>query len=287
MTIVELLREAQHFLEAYSSSPRLDAELLLATELDVDRSYLFSRPETPVSAAQQQNFLAALAARRQGAPLAYLLGYQGFWTLELEVGPGVLVPRPETELLIEQALLLPIKPDARVLDLGTGSGAIALALASERPAWQVDAVDVCAEALQFAARNRERYGCDNVQLVQSSWFDDLDATRYDLIVSNPPYIAEADPHLNGPGVASEPLLALCSGPDGLDAIRAIIRQARQFLRAGGYLLLEHGYDQADSIATLFTQSAFERLIQFSDLAGQPRLSGAQWPGGRDADHGIS
>ena len=255
-----------------SPTPRLDVELLLAAALNKPRSYLRTWPEHELDAAQQAAFEASLARRRNGEPVAYILGRQGFWSLDLEVAPHTLIPRPDTELLVETALeLLPATPLA-VLDLGTGTGAIALALASERPAWQVTGVDRVEDAVALAERNRQRLELGNVSFVHSYWFSALAGQRYGLILSNPPYICADDHHLGQGDVRFEPSSALVAGSDGLDDIRAIIRAAPQYLLEGGWLLLEHGFDQAEDVRRLLCDGGFAEVDSQRDLGGHERIS---------------
>ncbi|MGE8501128.1 MAG: peptide chain release factor N(5)-glutamine methyltransferase [Pseudomonas sp.] len=255
-----------------SPTPRLDAELLLAATLGKPRSYLRTWPERELDAAQQAQFDAFMQRRRNGEPVAYILGRQGFWSLDLEVAPHTLIPRPDTELLVETALeLLPATPLA-VLDLGTGTGAIALALASERPAWQVTGVDRVEDAVALAERNRQRLKLDNASFVQSHWFSALAGQRYGLILSNPPYIRADDHHLDQGDVRFEPSSALVAGSDGLDDIRAIIRCAPSHLLSGGWLLLEHGFDQAEAVRALLVAGGFAEVHSRRDLGGHERIS---------------
>ncbi len=259
-----------------SPTARLDAELLLAAVLGKPRSYLRTWPEHEPSAEQLAAFAALLERRRMGEPVAYILGHQGFWSLDLEVAPHTLIPRPDTELLVETALqLVPATPQ-RVLDLGTGSGAIALALASERGGWQVIGVDRIAEAVALAERNRQRLKLGNAEFRQSSWFDGLAGERFGLILSNPPYIAADDRHLGEGDVRFEPLSALVAGVDGLDDIRQIIAQAPRHLQAGGWLLLEHGYDQAEAVRELLAAAGFTAVDSRRDLGGHQRISLGRW-----------
>ena len=260
-----------------SPSARLDAELLLAAALGKPRSYLRTWPEREPQAGQLSAFAAMLERRRAGEPVAYILGHQGFWSLDLEVAPHTLIPRPDTELLVETALQLAPATPRRVLDLGTGSGAIALALASERGGWQVTGVDRIAEAVELAERNRQRLQLHNAQFRQSSWFAALAGERFDLIVSNPPYIAADDRHLGEGDVRFEPASALVAGADGLDDIRQIIAQAPQHLATGGWLLLEHGYDQAEAVRDLLAAAGFAAVESRRDLGGHQRISLGQWP----------
>ncbi|GIZ11073.1 peptide chain release factor N(5)-glutamine methyltransferase [Pseudomonas sp. NCCP-436] len=255
-----------------SPTPRLDVELLLADALGKPRSYLRTWPEREPDATQLAVFQASLARRRAGEPVAYILGHQGFWNLELEVAPHTLIPRPDTELLVETALaLLPATPRA-LLDLGTGTGAIALALASERPAWLLTGVDRIEQAVLLAERNRQRLGLDNVLFSLSHWFSALEGRRYDAILSNPPYIRADDCHLTQGDVRFEPGSALVAGEDGLDDLRAIISEAPAHLEAGGWLLLEHGFDQAETVRTLLAARGFAEVHSRRDLAGHERIS---------------
>ena len=255
-----------------SPTPRLDAELLLADALRKPRSYLRTWPERELDGEQLTRFQASLQRRRQGEPVAYILGHQGFWSLDLEVAPHTLIPRPDTELLVETALeLLPATP-LSVLDLGTGTGAIALALASERPAWQVTGVDRVEDAVALAERNRQRLQLGSVRFLLSHWFSALAEQRYGLILSNPPYIRADDQHLDQGDVRFEPSSALVAGRDGLDDIRAIIQAAPAHLLPGGWLLLEHGFDQAEAVRELLVAGGFVEVHSRRDLGGHERIS---------------
>lgn len=260
-----------------SPSARLDAEWLLAAALGKSTSYLRTWPEREVPGDLAERFAADLARRRRGEPVAYILGRQGFWSLELEVAPDTLIPRPDTELLVETALqLLPATP-ARVLDLGTGTGAIALALAAERPQWQVSGVDRIEAAVALAERNRLRLGLGNARFARSDWFAEVTGERFQLIVSNPPYIPASDPHLQQGDVRFEPQSALVAGVDGLDDIRTIIAQAPGHLASGGWLLLEHGFDQAPAVRSLMAAHGFEACESRRDLGGHERVSLGRLP----------
>lgn len=259
-----------------SPSPRLDAELLLAHVLGRPRSFLRTWPEHVPSAEQCAAFAELLARRRAGEPVAYLLGRQGFWSLDLEVSPDTLIPRPDTELLVETALQLAPATPLEVLDLGTGTGAIALALAAERPAWTVTGVDRVEAAVALAARNGERLGLRNARFEPSHWFSALGERRFGLIVSNPPYIAADDRHLSEGDVRFEPTSALVAGADGLDDIRHIIAEAPQHLLPGGWLLLEHGYDQAEAVRELLGTAGFSEVESRRDLGNHQRISLGRW-----------
>ncbi len=275
MTIIaSLLRNARL---PDSPSERLDAELLLAAAIGKSRSFLHTWPERIVSSEAAETFAGYLQRRRAGEPVAYILGQQGFWKLDLEVAPHTLIPRPDTELLVEAALELQAATPAKVLDLGTGTGAIALALAHDRPAWQVTAVDRVDEAVALAERNRQRLGLGNVQVLVSHWFGALGGQRFDLIISNPPYIAVADPHLAAGDVRFEPSSALVAGADGLDDLRLIVDQAPEHLLPGGRLLLEHGYDQAEAVRRLMTERGFAEVESRRDLGGHERITLGRLP----------
>jgi release factor glutamine methyltransferase len=255
-----------------SPTPRLDAELMLAHALGKSRSYLHTWPERELDAPQLERYQAAITRRQAGEPVAYILGQQGFWSLELEVAAHTLIPRPDTELLVETVLaLLPATP-AALLDLGTGTGAIALALASERPAWRLTGVDRVPEAVALAERNRARLKLSNANFAESHWFSALVGQRFQLIVSNPPYIAVDDRHLAEGDVRFEPSSALVAGADGLDDIRLIIQQAPGYLEAGGWLLLEHGFDQAAAVRELLSARGFSEVESRRDLGGHERIS---------------
>ena len=256
---------------AASPSADLDAELLLAHVLRCGRAALAAAPERELTDAETRAF-AALAARRcAGEPVAYLTGRRAFWTLDLEVTPDVLVPRPETELLVETALE-ELRTVARpaVLDLGTGSGAIALAIASERPDASVTAVDRSVAALEVAARNAHRLRIGNVRFLQGSWYEPVDALRFHVIVANPPYVAEGDPLLAA--LAHEPREALVSGPEGLDALAEICAGAMAYLVRGGMLIVEHGANQGVTVRAMVTTAGLGRIATLNDLASLPRAS---------------
>lgn len=270
MATIESLLQAADLPD--SPTAKLDAQWLLAAALGKPASYLRTWPEREVPADCEAHFVAALARRRLGEPVAYIIGRQGFWSLELEVAPHTLIPRPDTELLVGTALQLLPATAARVLDLGTGSGAIALALAHERPAWRVTGVDRVVEAVELAARNAQRLRLGNVEFHESQWFSALLAQRFALIVSNPPYIPACDPHLQQGDLRFEPSSALVAGKDGLDDIRHIISNAPQHLLDGGWLVLEHGYDQAAAVRGLLVENGFVNIESRRDLGGHERIS---------------
>lgn len=259
-----------------ASEARLEVRMLLQRVLDVTRAHLSAHPEQLLSASEQFAYDALLQRRLRGEPIAHILGEREFFGLTLRVTPATLIPRPETELLVELALQrIPVSGKCRVLDLGTGSGAIAIAIAHNRPEAQVTAVDASAEALQVARENARRLGIANLQFMHGDWFAPLAGQRFDLIVSNPPYVAAGDVHLTLGDVRFEPRTALASGTDGLDDIRHIVAQAENFMERGAWLLLEHGYDQAGPVRTLLGQAGFAEVFSARDIAGIERVSGAR------------
>lgn len=256
-----------------SDSAALDAQLLLAQAMGKSRTWLYAWPDADVDSATMQRFAALLAARAAGTPVAYLLGQREFWSLPLEVGPAVLIPRPETELLVETALELGPAGPARVADLGTGSGAIALALAHERALWQLYATDRSAEALAVARCNRDRLGLERqVQCLAGSWCEPLPPQPFDLIVSNPPYLAADDPHLLQGDLRFEPRSALVAAGDGLQDIRDLATQALPRLKSGAWLLVEHGQEQGRAVRALFAAAGYGRIETRPDAAGRERLT---------------
>ncbi len=252
---------------------RLDAELLLAHLLRRPRSHLRAWPEQRLDATLRQRYLELIERRAGGEPLAYLTGTRHFWTLELKVTPATLIPRPDTETLVEAALAA-IPPDAewRIADLGTGSGAITPALANERPRCHVDATDISPEALEVARENARRHRIENVAFHHGSWFEPLTGRGpYHLIASNPPYVDEDDPHLLEEGLPFEPRAALTPGADALADLRAIVRTAPAHLAKGGWLMVEHGYDQGAEVRRLLRESGFTEVATRCDLGGNERV----------------
>ncbi|UYM55582.1 peptide chain release factor N(5)-glutamine methyltransferase [Leclercia adecarboxylata] len=272
----------QHWLKqaistlAGSESPRRDAEILLEHVTGKARTWILAFGETALTADQQRELDALLARRKTGEPVAHLVGEREFWSLPLYVSAATLIPRPDTECLVEQALArLPATP-ARILDLGTGTGAIALALASERPDCQVTAVDLMPDAVALAQRNLERLALKNVTVQQSSWFTALADQQFEMIVSNPPYIDECDPHLGEGDVRFEPRSALVAADHGLADLSHIIIQSRQHLVSNGWLLLEHGWTQGEAVRNLFLQAGFAQVETCRDYGGNERLTVGKW-----------
>lgn len=261
---------------AQSGLVPLDAQVLLAHVLDKDRAWLIGHAGDAIARDRAEAFHALARRRRGGEPIAYLTGRREFWGLSLRVSPSVLIPRPETETLVELALArLPKNQDVRVLDLGTGSGAIALAIAHDRPRASILATDVSADALDVARDNARSLGLANVEFARSDWYDAVPQPwrggAFDLIVSNPPYVAAADPHLAEGDVRFEPERSLTPGGDGLGAIMRIVAGARERLAPGGSLAVEHGYNQSDAVRALFAAAGFGEIVAVRDLAGIPRV----------------
>lgn len=255
---------------------RIDAELLLLHLLGKPRSWLYAHADDALSAGVEAAFDALLARREAGEPIAYITGRRGFWSLDLEVTPATLIPRPETERLVELALeRLPRDAPCRVADLGTGSGAIALSLARELPRAQVVATDASAAALAVAERNARRLGIANASFVEGDWVAPLAGQRFDLIASNPPYIESDDPHLAQGDLRFEPATALASGGDGLDDIRRIVADAIPCLRPGGWLLFEHGWKQGEAARALLQAAGYADVFTAQDLEGRDRVSGGR------------
>jgi release factor glutamine methyltransferase len=277
-TISQLLQCGARSLESHSDSPRLDAELLLGKTLRLSRSGLIARGNDPVASEYERAYMSLIERRLSGAPIAYLTGTREFWSLALRVTPAVLVPRPETELLVELALQrLPKHGDypsvdsaCSILDLGTGSGAIALAIAYERPGVRVTGVDISPSALEVAIQNSRDLGLANVDWRLGSWFAPVHGERFDVIVANPPYVAAADPALEH--LRAEPAIALCDGPTGLEALSAIAGAAAPHLKNQGWLILEHGSNQGPDVAQLLERHGFTQVRSHLDFSGKPRVT---------------
>lgn len=252
-----------------STTPRLDLELLLTKALNKPKVFLYQQADYELSPMQEKNFNGLYQRYLAGEPIAYILGKKEFWSLELMVNKNVLIPRPETELLVEIILQQLDQESATIADLGTGSGAIALALASERPNWSIIATDISLAALEVARYNAMKLQIPNVEFCYSDWGWELPQKKFDVIVSNPPYIAEDDPHLKQAAIKFEPKLALVAG-DGLAATKIIVKQAQDHLKADGWLLLEHGYDQNEAVTKILWQNNYRKITSYQDLAGRDR-----------------
>lgn len=274
LSLGELLRWARVCLQA-RPTPQLDAELLLAHQVQLSRTFVQAHSDRLLSVEATAQFRELVKRRAAGEPIAYITGLKEFWSLPLTVNRAVLVPRPETELVVERALSLLDNRDAAVADLGTGSGAIALACAGERPQWRIVATDVSAAALAVATSNAAALGLRNVQFLEGSWCTPLRDQRFDLLLSNPPYIANGDPALMDAALRHEPPAALVSGNDGFDALREIVHAAQQHLVPGGWLILEHGASQAMALAKMLVDAGFAHVRCYADLAGHERVTEAQ------------
>ncbi|MFI8318182.1 peptide chain release factor N(5)-glutamine methyltransferase [uncultured Kosakonia sp.] len=271
MEYQQWLREAVSQLQA-SESPRRDAEILLGFVTGKARTFILAFGETPLTDEQQQQLAGLLARRVRGEPVAHLIGEREFWSLPLFVSPATLIPRPDTECLVEQALArLPAAP-CRILDLGTGTGAIALALASERPDCQVTAVDLIPDAVALAQRNADHLGIRNIEIVQSRWFSALEGQQFSLIVSNPPYIDAQDPHLAQGDVRFEPLSALVAADNGLADLHTLIKDAPRYLLPQGWLLLEHGWQQGAAVREIFARYGWQQVETCRDYGDNERLT---------------
>ena len=271
--ITDALRAAAEVLTSTSDTAQLDAEVLLAHTLEKPRSHLFAWPEKLLSNDELQRYQSLVEERRGGRPIAYITGTREFWSLPLCVSADTLIPRPETELLVETAIdLIRENTATRVLDLGTGSGAIALAIASECPHVTVVATDESKAALRMAQKNAASLKLDNVTMFHANWLQKLSVEPFNLIISNPPYIIENDRHLSEGDVAFEPREALASGKDGLDDIRIICRSSPEHLTPNGTLLLEHGYDQAAAVRDILQTNGFIDVMSKYDLQGHERIS---------------
>ena len=274
-TIKQALAQA-NTLQQVSESWKLDAELLLAEAIEQSREYLFTWPSQELTQSQLKKFDDYCCRRRTGEPIAYILGKQAFWDFELIVNPSVLIPRPETELLVETALeLLDNSATAVVLDLGTGSGAIALALAANNKHWAVTAVDSSASALGVAADNAELLELSNIEFIQTSWCDGLPTDHFDLIAANPPYVEAGDKHLNEGSLSFEPIAALVACESGLADIRAVAEQSRHCLKKNSWLLIEHGFQQKLAVEKILVDTGYANIECVKDLAGLDRLTKAR------------
>ncbi|RDH81711.1 MAG: peptide chain release factor N(5)-glutamine methyltransferase [endosymbiont of Galathealinum brachiosum] len=265
-------------LEKTSDSPRLDAEVLLAHSLNKNRTWLITWSDRELTEPEILNFEKRLTRREKGEPVAHITGSREFWSLDLQVSKDTLIPRPETELIIEKILeQYAQSSDIKVLDLGTGSGAIALALASERPGWEITATDKSAAALEIANRNAQQLNLNNINFIHGNWFEPFENPSsenllFDIIASNPPYIPDQDPHLSQGDVRFEPMSALASGKDGLNDIRQICQLASKHLKPGAMLIIEHGFDQKEELHNIFMHSGYKNISQYTDLTKNPRLT---------------
>lgn len=274
-SIAQAIKEASQTLTETSDSARLDAEVLLCHVLNCAATHLIAWPEKLLDENQTQVFNRLIEQRHAGTPVAYLTGSREFWSMDFKVTPDTLIPRPDTETLIEFVLeKISAQAKLKMLDLGTGSGAIAIAIASERPDWVITATDISAEALAVAQENARSHKIKNIKFIQSNWFEQLEPQCFDIIISNPPYIAEQDKHLSQGDVRFEPLSALTSGETGMDDIERITSQAKAHLNSDGWLIFEHGYDQKQQVYDCLHHHHFHKITGLNDLSEQPRLTAA-------------
>lgn len=272
VTIHHFLHTATQKLTLVTDSPQLEAEALLAHVLKKNRSYLLAFAEKELAAEEVAQAAADIHRRYLGEPLAYIVGHKEFWSREFQVTPATLIPRPETELLVEITLKLLHQKEAKIADLGTGSGAVGVSLACERPAWRIDATDISPEALAVARKNAQQFKLKNVFFYQGNWCTALTCTDFDAIISNPPYIAEEEWDAYEPQLIYEPRKALIAGKDGLSAINDIAQSAKFFLKDGGYLLVEHGFLQGEKVRALFMQEGYTEVHSICDLSGHERVT---------------
>lgn len=276
-TIKSALAVAFDLFQNSAETPLLDAEILLCNVLDKERAYLRTWPERTLTQDQLQAFQVLVTARQLGKPIAYLTGDREFWSLDFQVSPDVLIPRPETELLVELSLkLIPVAKPCHIIDLGTGSGIIAVSLATERPQAKITATDISSSALEIAKLNATKHKVKSIQFYQSHWFNNVPPGKFNLILSNPPYLAEDDPHLTEGDLRFEPKTALVADQDGLADIKAIAETAITKLESGGYLMVEHGYAQGLTIRNLFIGLGYANVQTYQDLADLPRVTAGQY-----------
>jgi release factor glutamine methyltransferase len=276
-SIKSVLANAVKSLEMTSDSALLDAEVLLCTALGKERTYLRAWLDQELHPEQIAAFNLLLQQRQQGKPIAYIIGKREFWSRDFQVTPDVLIPRPDTELLIELSLaLMPANQSCKIIDLGTGSGIIAITLAAERPHAHISATDISAAALACAKTNAAKHNVGHIQFHQSNWFDSVPDGKFNLIISNPPYVAEDDEHLQRGDLRFEPLTALISAQQGLSDIKTIAETARNRLENGGFLLVEHGYNQREDLQNIFRPFGYQQVQTHADLSGQPRVTSGQY-----------
>ena len=273
MNIQQALRQASKDLSATSPSAMLDAQVLLTHVLQCNTAHLAAWPEKALNVEQQADYLQLVDQRRQGEPVAHLTGSREFWSLDFSVDNSTLIPRPETETLVEYVLdNFASREKLKLLDMGTGTGAIAISIGKEKPGWDIVASDISEQALKLARQNSSEHDTVNVTLIQSDWFANIDQGNFDIIISNPPYIASDDPHLTQGDVRFEPAGALSSGAIGMDDIEHICSQAKEYLLKNGWLIVEHGYNQKQLVADCFCRNGFTEITQQLDLSGHTRMT---------------
>lgn len=277
LSIQDALNKACETLAAPKTNAALEAAVLLANVLGIPRVQLHSRPEQLLRESQLRDYFNMIGRRAAGEPVAYLIGHREFWSLDLIVNKHTLIPRPETELVVELALThIPPHGQFDILDLGTGSGAIALAIATERPQCRITATDLSSKALDVARTNAERLEISNIAFHEGAWFAPFATERFDIIVSNPPYVAENDPYLLKGDLPAEPRIALVAGQSGMEMLTAIAEQTPHYLKAGGWLLMEHAYNQAATVAAMLSEMGYHYVYTRRDLAGEDRVTSGQY-----------
>lgn len=278
VTVEQARRAGSNRLQSISDTAKLDVDIILSEAMLMHRNMLNMMPHVELNTVQQNKFESLLSRRLAGEPIAYITGSKEFWSLDLCVSPATLVPRPETELVVERTLVHCNGLDSpEIADLGTGCGAIALALAVELGGSDITATDISKEALQIARQNQRNLNLENVKFIQGDWTDKLSSLRFDAIVSNPPYIREGDPSLSDIFMQHEPRLALTGGSDGLSAIRRIIKSSVRYLNSDGWLVIEHGFDQEEAVRELMKRHCYTDICNFKDLAGLPRVTEGRVP----------
>ncbi|QTH71111.1 peptide chain release factor N(5)-glutamine methyltransferase [Pseudoalteromonas xiamenensis] len=276
-SIAQALAWATSEFSAISDSPKLDAQVLLLHVIEKPKSYLYGWSDAQLLEAQQSHLERLVARRKQGEPIAHITGTREFWSLPFYVNASTLIPRPDTETLVETVLAQALPEDTKLLDLGTGTGAIALSLANEHPSWRVTAIDYSSDAVELAKRNRQALALEHVNILQGSWYEPLKGEQFNVIVSNPPYIDPEDPHLEQGDVRFEPRSALVAEDEGYADLFHIISEGRKHLLPGGFMALEHGYNQAAVIHNFFAQLAYINILTIKDMAGCDRITVATWP----------
>lgn len=273
MNIQQALQQARQRLSESSSSAMLDAQVLLTHVLQCNSAHLAAWPEKELSEQQQSQYLQLIQQRQQGQPVAHLTGQREFWSMNLSVNNSTLIPRPETETLVEFIVeKFSNREKLKLLDMGTGTGAIAIAVAKEKPGWQIYASDISEQALKIARQNSSKQHTDNITFIHSHWFNNIKQDDFDIIVSNPPYIAAGDPHLQQGDVRFEPQSALTSGAEGMDDIEHLCLHAKEYLAKDGYLIVEHGYNQKQQVADCFADNGFKEITQKQDLSDHTRMT---------------
>ena len=276
-SISQSIKDARLLLDKTSSSALIDSQALLCHVLHCNTAYLATWPEKQLDEKDEETFSSLIKKRVAGTPIAYLTGKKEFWSLKLKVSEDTLIPRPETELIVETMLsMFQHKQQLNIVDLGTGSGAIAIALAHEKPDWRLTATDTSDKALTISVENAKLHNADNITFINSDWFDALDDQWFDVVISNPPYIAQSDTHLDEGDLRFEPQIALVSGNIGMDDINKITEQSIHHLHDGGWLFLEHGYNQKAQVFDCFKQAGFTSIAQKNDLSGNPRMTIGQY-----------